>query len=189
MKTKAFAILSLIVVLSMVISGCAPAATPAPAAEAPKTVEPTKAPEVQPTEAPKAAEPTKAPEPTKPAAAAEVDCTKADTFCVGLVTDVGKVDDKSFNQSAYNGLKKAGTDLGASIKYIETTDSKDYGKNITTFAENGYKVIVTVGFALGEATIAAAKQYPDIKFIGVDQAQADVIPNLTGIVFSEDYSG
>jgi len=159
MKTKVFAVLSFIVVLSMVFTGCAPAATPAPAAEAPA------------------------------AAPAEVDCTKADSFCVGLVTDVGKVDDKSFNQSAYEGLKKAETELGATIKYIETTDSKDYGKNIATFAENGYKVIITVGFALGEATIEAAKKYPDVKFIGVDQFQTDVLPNLSGIIFDEDKSG
>ncbi|NMB54903.1 MAG: BMP family ABC transporter substrate-binding protein [Leptolinea sp.] len=122
-------------------------------------------------------------------AATDVDCTKEGTFCVGLVTDVGKIDDKSFNQSAYEGLKQAEKDLGATIKYIETTDSKDYAKNISTFAENGYKVIVTVGFALGEATIAAAKQYPDIKFIGVDQSQSETIPNLTGVIFEEDKSG
>jgi basic membrane protein A len=120
---------------------------------------------------------------------ADVDCTKADSFCVGLVTDVGKIDDKSFNQSAYEGLKQAEKDLGASIKYIETTDSKDYGKNIETFAEAGYKVIITVGFALGEATIEEAKKYPEIKFIGVDQFQSDVVDNVSGIVFAEDQSG
>jgi basic membrane protein A and related proteins len=123
------------------------------------------------------------------APAAEVDCTKADSFCVGLVTDVGKIDDKSFNQSAYEGLKQAEKDLGATIKYIETTDSKDYGKNISTFAEAGYKVIITVGFALTDATIEAAKQYPDVKFIGVDQFQAAEIKNLSGVIFDEDKSG
>jgi basic membrane protein A len=120
---------------------------------------------------------------------AEADCAKPDTFCVGLVTDVGKVDDKSFNQSAYEGLKTAEKELGAVTKYIETTDSKDYAKNIGTFAENGYDVIITVGFALGEATIEAAKMYPDVKFIGVDQGQTDVLDNLSGIIFDEDKSG
>jgi basic membrane protein A len=120
---------------------------------------------------------------------ADVDCSKADSFCVGLVTDVGKIDDKSFNQSAYEGLKQAEKELGVTTKYIETTDSKDYGKNIETFAEAGYKVIITVGFALGEATIEEAKKYPDIKFIGVDQSQTDVLDNLSGIVFAEDQSG
>ena len=50
---------------------------------------------------------------------------------------------------------------------------KDYGKNIEQFAQDGYDVIVTVGFALGDATIDAAKKYPNIKFIGVDQFQAE----------------
>ena len=55
------------------------------------------------------------------------------------------------------------------VQYIETADSKDYAKNIATFADAGYDVIVTVGFNLTEATYAAAKQYPNIMFIGVDQ--------------------
>jgi len=125
------------------------------------------------------------------------DCTKADVFCVGMVTDVGKIDDKSFNQSSWEGVKLAESELGAIVQYIETTDSKDYAKNISTFADAGYDVIVTVGFALGEATAAAAVQYPNIKFIGVDQFQAwqyddDVtndIANLAGLNFPEDQAG
>lgn len=117
------------------------------------------------------------------------DCSKADVFCVGLVTDVGKVDDKSFNQSAWEGVQQAQKDLGAQVKYIETTDAKDYAKNIATFADAKYDVIVTVGFNLGEATIAAAKTYTGVKFIGVDQFQADTVANVTGLVFPEDQSG
>jgi basic membrane protein A len=117
------------------------------------------------------------------------DCSKDDVFCVGLVTDVGKIDDKSFNQSTWEGVQQAGKDLGATVQYIETTDSKDYAKNIATFADAKYDVIVTVGFALGESTIAAAKQYTGIKFIGVDQSQSEKIPNLVGLVFPEDQAG
>jgi basic membrane protein A len=118
-----------------------------------------------------------------------VDCSKPETFCVGLVTDVGKIDDKSFNQSTWEGVKKAEKELGAKVQYIETTDPKDYAKNIATFADAKYDVIVTVGFALGEATVAAAKQYPDVKFIGVDQFQAEVTANVAGLNFPEDQSG
>lgn len=124
-----------------------------------------------------------------PAAEKKEDCSSPDVFCVGLVTDVGKIDDKSFNQSTWEGVKQAEKELGAKVQYIETTDSKDYDKNIATFADAKYDVIVTVGFALGEATIAAAKKYPDIKFIGVDQFQSETIPNLAGLVFPEDQSG
>lgn len=117
------------------------------------------------------------------------DCSTAEVFCIGLVTDVGKVDDKSFNQSAYEGLKQAEKDLGATVKYIETTDSKDYAKNIDTFATAKYDIIITVGFNLGEATVAAAKKYTGVKFIGVDQFQAEALPNLVGLIFDEDKAG
>lgn len=117
------------------------------------------------------------------------DCSKPDVLCVGLVTDVGKVDDKSFNQSAWEGVKQAEKDLKAYVQYIETTDPKDYAKNIGTFADAKYDVIVTVGFALGEATIAAAQKYPNVQFIGVDQFQEKTIKNLTGLIFDEDKAG
>lgn len=114
---------------------------------------------------------------------------KIDKLKVGLVTDVGKVDDKSFNQSAWEGVQQTKKDLGAEVKFIETTDPKDYAKNIEQFATAKYNVIVTVGFGLGEATVAAAKKYPNIKFIGVDQFQAETLPNLAGLIFDEDKAG
>ncbi|MCS6994555.1 MAG: BMP family ABC transporter substrate-binding protein [Anaerolineales bacterium] len=117
------------------------------------------------------------------------ECAKPEVFCVGVVTDVGKIDDKSFNQSAWEGVKLAEKELGAKVQYIETTDAKDYDKNIATFADEGYDVIVTVGFALGEATVAAAKKYPNTKFIGVDQFQAEVTPGVAGLIFPEDQAG
>lgn len=130
-----------------------------------------------------------------PAANTAPDCTKA--FCVGDVTDVGHVDDKSFNQSTWEGLQKAKADGNADwIQYIETADSKDYAKNIDTFAQGGYKVIVTTGFNLTDPTYAAAKKYPNILFIGVDQFLSKdanhpdwPLPNLVGLVYNEDQSG
>ncbi len=115
-------------------------------------------------------------------------------FKVGLVTDVGRINDRSFNQSAWEGVLQAAEDLGLKegedFKYIETKDSKDYMDNLRQFTDEGYDVIVTVGFAMGDATIEAAKQYPDIKFIGVDQGQwAETLPNVAGLIFHEDHSG
>ena len=123
MSKKIFTILSFLVVAAMLLAACA---------------QPTAAP---PVEEPAAEEP-----------AAEGDCASPDVFCVGLVTDVGEVDDKSFNQSANDGVLQAEKELGAQVKYIETKDAKDYQSNIELFADQGYDVIVTVGFALGEAT-------------------------------------
>jgi basic membrane protein A len=102
---------------------------------------------------------------------------------------VGKIDDKSFNQSAWEGVQKAKNELGAIVNYIETTDSKDYDKNISTFADEGYDVIVTVGFGMGDATAAAAAKYPNVKFIGVDQFQGETIANVAGLIFPEDNAG
>ena len=136
-------------------------------------------------------------EPTTPAdngdtmeqPAATGDCSSPDVFCVGLITDVGSVDDRSFNQSAWEGVLLAQRELGAQVNFIETADARDYAANIALFAEDGYDVIVTVGFALGEATLDAAAAYPDIMFIGVDQFQVDPPANVTGLIFSEDIAG
>jgi basic membrane protein A len=108
---------------------------------------------------------------------------------VGLVTDVGKIDDKSFNQSAWEGVQRAQRELGAEVKFLETTDPKDYGKNIDQFAQDGYDVIVTVGFAIGQATQEAALKYKNVRFIGVDQFQEKPIDNVAGLIFDEDKAG
>jgi len=102
---------------------------------------------------------------------------------------VGKVDDKSFNQSAWEGVQRVQRELGAEVKFLETTDPKDYGKNIDQFAQDGYDVIVTVGFALGQATQEAAAKYKNVKFIGVDQFQEKPVDNLAGLIFDEDKAG
>jgi len=125
-----------------------------------------------------------------PAEVTVEDCPKEEVFCVGLVTDVGKIDDKSFNQSTWEGVQLTQDELGVDIvQYIETTDSKDYGKNIAQFGDAGFDVIVTVGFGLGEATLEAGPLYPGVKFIGVDQFQGDVVENVVGLIFPEDQSG
>jgi basic membrane protein A len=130
--------------------------------------------------------------------AAADDCSSEDVLCIGLVTDVGEVDDKSFNQSAWEGAQESGEQHGAfKVEYIETKDAKDYAANMQLFLDEGYDVIITVGFAMGEATAIAAVDNPDTFFIGVDQFQAwhfddddsNDIPNLVGLVFNEDHSG
>jgi len=122
-------------------------------------------------------------------APAEADCSSDEVFCVGLVTDVGKINDKSFNQSAWEGVQRAESELGAKIQYIETADAKDYDKNIATFADENYDVIVTVGFGMGEATVKAAGLYPNVKFVGVDQFQAEDTAGVVGLNFPEDNAG
>ena len=119
-----------------------------------------------------------------------IDCDATDLsgLKIGLVTDVGQINDKSFNQSSWEGVL-ATEPCGADVDYIETQDPVDYASNIAEFAENDYNIIVTVGFALGEATLQAAATYPDIMFVGVDQFQAEPVDNVVGLVFHEDQSG
>ncbi len=121
------------------------------------------------------------------------DCKQPDVFCVGLVTDVGRRDDRAYNQAAWDGIQQAkSSGVATWVASIETVDARDYEENISVFAQAGYDVIVTVGSAMGDATRAAAKAYPDLYFIGLDQDQSanqDFSPNLTGLVFAEDQIG
>lgn len=122
-----------------------------------------------------------------------LDCTQPEVFCVGLVTDVGRRDDRAYNQAAWEGIHQAKSDGVADwTASIETIDARDYEENIRVFAEAGYDVIVTVGYDSSAATYAAAGQYSNIYFIGADQRQSEnqnSLPNLVWLVFPEDQLG
>jgi basic membrane protein A len=119
-------------------------------------------------------------------------CTK--TWKVGLVTDVGKLSDKSFNFDSYRGVQNAQADSSLCVqgRAIESSTEDDYPKNIGQFVDQNYDMIVTVGFKLGDATIKAAKANPNIKFVMVDFADftdATTPANLLGLLFKEDQPG
>ena len=116
-------------------------------------------------------------------------CAAPENYCLGLVTDLGKVDDKSFNQAAFEGAQLAAGEIGAFLKYVESTDPKDYTANIGQFVAKEYDTIVTVGFLMAEASALAAAENPNINFVGVDQFQGETLPNLTGLIFAEDKAG
>ncbi|KRE42923.1 BMP family ABC transporter substrate-binding protein [Knoellia sp. Soil729] len=122
------------------------------------------------------------------ASSAPKDCSSEDVFCIGLVTDTGSVDDKSFNQAAWEGVKAMEGD-GIQTKYIETKDAKDYASNLKQFTDQKYDAIVTVGFLMTEATRTAAAANTTTKFIGVDQFQESDVANVTGLVFPEANAG
>jgi len=122
-------------------------------------------------------------------------------FKVGQVTDLGGIDDKSFNATAYAGITQAQADLGVEGKYLESKQQSDYAKNIQQFLDEDTDLIVTVGFLLGVDTATAAKANPDTKFAIVDYAYPDCfgsqvegkdcgsaseIPNVLGLTFSTD---
>src|SRR5437763_7621083 len=116
------------------------------------------------------------------------------TYKVGLVTDVGKLSDKSFNFDSYKGVQDAQADSSLCVqgRAIESSTEDDYPKNIGQFVDGNYNLIVTVGFKLGDATIKAAKANPNIKFVMVDNADFSDNPvpaNLLGLLFKEDQPG
>ncbi len=108
---------------------------------------------------------------------------------VCLVTDVGKINDATFNQFAYEGMMAAVEEFGLDTTFIETQAQTDYETNLNTCISEGYDAIVTVGFLIGDATHAAAAANPDVYFIGVDQGFAEPLPNLVGVQFREDQAG
>jgi len=113
-----------------------------------------------------------------------------DIYCAALITDTLGLNDNGINQDTWAGLdaSKANGLINYSA-YIESIDSRDYLKNITYFADNGYDVIVTSGVGLQDETAQAADFYPDSVFIGINQADEESRQNLITITFAEDQMG
>jgi len=118
---------------------------------------------------------------------------------VGMVTDSGTIDDKSFNQGTWEGIEKAKSDLGISDKYIKPsgTTEAEYSKEIGNLYDAGFKFIVTPGFKFSTAIFKAQDKYSDGKFVIIDAAPnsgekgaADVVkPNTVAVFFAEQQSG
>ena len=105
------------------------------------------------------------------------------------VTDVGGVDDKGFNASAWAGAQRAAADFEAEAKVLESQAETDYEVNLNSFVDQGCDLIVTVGFLLGDATAVAANANADSKFTIVDFAYdpgAIENANVKGLVFNTD---
>ncbi len=178
--------LTLFAGMAILVAACGPGAAStapsAPASVAPSEVAPSVAPSTEPSAALK---------PLK----------------VGVVTDVGQLEDKSFNQSSNEGALAAAEATGGSHDVIVTQAISDYAANIQTLIDADFDVIVTVGFLIGTDTAIAAKANPDVTFVGVDQGvcvdaegvpdptfacagdAATLLPNYQGIVFAEAQPG
>ena len=117
------------------------------------------------------------------------DCGRAPVFCVGLVTDFGGVD-TGINHEAWLALQDAlAAGMAQRVDVIETVDVRDRAANIAAFADQGYDVVVTIGSSMADATAAAASKYPKSAFIGVEQPQDKLLPNLVSLAFHEEQSG
>lgn len=107
-------------------------------------------------------------------------------FKIGMVTDVGGVNDGSFNQSAWEGLQRAAENFGCEVKYIESKGDADYVPNIESFLDEDYDLIVCVGYMMADAVRDAAELYPDQKFAIIDDASNADLDNVTCMMFEQE---
>ncbi len=119
-------------------------------------------------------------------AAVAVMAGPAAAFKACQVTDVGGVDDKGFNETAWKGMQDAQKELGVEAKLLESNAETDYEPNINSFLGEKCDMILTIGFLIGDATKKAAEANPDTKFSIVDFAYDPVIPNVLGQVYATD---
>ena len=107
-------------------------------------------------------------------------------FKIGMVTDVGGVNDGSFNQSAWEGLQRAGEAFGCEVKYIESKGDADYVPNIESFLDEDYDLIICIGYMMADAVRDAAELYPDQKFAIIDDASNADLDNVTCMMFEQE---
>jgi basic membrane protein A len=194
MRTRSLG-LTLVAGLSIFVAACSSGgASPTPAPTAAPTAAPTEAPTAPPTQAPTAA----------PSSAAPHSDLK-----IGVVTDIGTLDDKNYNEYTYKGVQAGAAAIGAANPpAVVPKDASEYASKIQAYVDQGFNIIVTVGFNLGAATGEAAVKNPNITFIGVDQSpicitadgkpdftfpcptdSTTIAPNYISIAFQEDQAG
>src|SRR6266850_2089404 len=114
---------------------------------------------------------------------------------IGLVTDTGGLNDKSFNHLAFVGLEKAKTDFGIKDDVIESKSGDEYVPNLTNFASKNYDLVIGVGFLMQEAMGTVSGQFPNVHFAIIDGAGTDAKgndlkhPNVQSLFFKEQDAG
>ena len=118
--------------------------------------------------------------------------TPGPTAKVGLVTDIGGLDDRSFNFLANRGLERAEKDLGVEGRVVISKAEADYVPNLTSLAKQDYDLVIAVGFLMAEALEKVAARYPDVSFAIIDYSQAAMESrprNVRGLLFEEQEAG
>mgnify|MGYP004693895823 CR=1 FL=1 len=117
---------------------------------------------------------------------------KAEKLKVGMVTDSGTIDDRSFNQGTWEGVKKAADELGLESTYLRPsgTTTTDYVTAISDLYDAGYRFIACPGYLFAEAVAQCQDMYKDLKLVIIDDSLSDGIgPNTVAVVFKEQESG
>jgi len=130
---------------------------------------------------------------TKPASVHAAPAAHATTSVmpkVGLVTDIGGLNDHGFNHLAYLGLQEAASKLGVATRVLESHSNADYIPNMSTLAQQGYNLIICVGFLMDSSVVTVAKKFPKVKFMIIDNGWSKGNPpNLEGTLFHEQEAG
>jgi len=169
MSKKLFTVISLVIVAVFLFSACTPKATEAPVVEEP-VVEETEVEVVEETEAP----------------VVETEAAEA-KLKICNVNDMGGVDDKSFNATAWKGVLDAEEKYGVEGLFLESEQQTDYEKNINSLlAEGDCAIIIGVGYNISAAIKAAAEANPDQKFGIIDDAYDPILPNVAASVYNID---
>ena len=111
---------------------------------------------------------------------------------VGLVTDIGGLNDRSFNQLANEGFERAKSELGAEGRVLTSSKNSDYVPNLSSLAQQKYDIVIGVGFLMAEAVETVAKKFPDTNFAIIDYPQAAMKSkpaNVDGLLFKENEAG
>jgi basic membrane lipoprotein Med (substrate-binding protein (PBP1-ABC) superfamily) len=160
--------LSLFGGVAIIVAACGPGATPSPSAAS---------------QPPAASQPAASTEASAPASAPASQAASSN-LKIGVVTDIGTLNDKNYNEYSFKGAEEGAAAIGAEApKSIVPTSASEYAPSIKSFVDQKFDVIVTVGFNLASATVQAAHDNPNTWFIGVDQSPicvtADGLPDST----------
>ena len=115
--------------------------------------------------------------------------TVPEGFNIGLVTDIGKINDGTFNEGVYKGFAAAAECFGVQNRFIETASEADYTTNLKSILDDDPEVVVTVGFMLASDTLAEAQAHPEVTYVGVDQFQEEYPDNYVGVLAADDQGG
>src|SRR3954452_23342760 len=116
----------------------------------------------------------------------------AKSIKVGLVTDIGGLSDRSFNQLANEGLERAKSELGVETRVLVSKTDSDYIPNLSTLAQQKYDLVIGVGFLMAEAVNTVSTKFPDTKFAVIDvdaTGLKDKPTNVAGLLFKEQEAG
>lgn len=105
---------------------------------------------------------------------------------IGMVADVGGINDESFNQSAYEGLQQAEKDFGVKVKVIESKQASEYLANMESLIDEGMDLVIGVGNTMKDDIQTQAENYPDQNFAIVDETYDEIPSNVTPILFKEN---